>query len=137
MRPIKRKSPPPKKASPTLNGRDASLGAVLCVGGVLLCVMEDGCEGGGSSVAVFAQGIFYQMFRQKKRDKREGGGGALNMKWDVSSERPSLLFMNSPLWPFSADVSVTCSATVSNESRKPSALARRTHRVSPIPPRLV
>lgn len=54
---------------------------------VLMCDRGE-CEGGGHSVAVFAQGIFCQMFRQRKQDNRGVRKTGLNMKWDVKSERP-------------------------------------------------
>lgn len=41
------------------------------------------------------------------------------MKWDVNFKLLSLLFINSLLCPFSADVSVTRSVTVSNELHSP------------------
>lgn len=94
-----------------------------CWVSVHVCVyflMEESYKERGYCVRVFAHGIFC-CFCASCSDKsnmiREGGGK--NMKWDINFKLLSLLFINSLLCAFSADVPVTRSVTVSNELHSP------------------
>lgn len=79
--------------------------------------MEERCNERGYCVQVFAHGISSSTCASCSDTSCgiRAGGGKKNMKWDVNFTLLSLLFINSSLCPFSADVSVTRSVTVSNE----------------------
>lgn len=82
---------------------------------VCVCAFPDG-KGFKREVIVvgpFAQGVFRCIGGEKKKQKKK------NMKWDFNFKLLSLLFINSSLCAFSADVPVTRSVTVINELHSP------------------
>lgn len=93
---------------------------------VCVCVwnirLEESYKQRGYCVGALAHGIFCCICAScsdKRGTIRAGVGVEKSMKWDVNFRLLSLLFINSSLCAFWADVPVTRSVTVSNELNSP------------------